>query len=257
MGTKNPTITIHAKQTSIKCMQINLQHSRAATANIIRLVAEDGIDIIFIQEPYTIQDKVIGIPTKYATFTSGEGRIRAAIVVTNKEIDAMLICQLTDTDTVAVEVTKGHTKIIAASMYFDRETQIENDLLKIDLMLQYAKNTGVLIASDTNARSSLWYDKVTNERGRALEEFIATKQLYIINEESSDTTFSNRLGTSNIDLSIISPQVLSSITDWEISGHESLSDHKIIKFDIKPGTAGRLAANPSPHSYDIEPARKG
>ena len=101
--------------------------------------------------------------------------------MTNKEIDAMLICQLTDTDTVAVEVTKGHTKIIAASMYFDRENQIENDLLKIDLMLQYAKNTGVLVASDTNARSSLWYDKVTNERGRALEEFIATKQLYIIN----------------------------------------------------------------------------
>jgi len=98
MGNKNTINTRDAKQTGIKCMQINLQHSKAATANLIKIATEDEIDIIFIQEPYTIQGKVIGIPTKYTTFTSGEGRSRAAVVVTIKEIDAMLIRQLTDTD---------------------------------------------------------------------------------------------------------------------------------------------------------------
>ena len=249
MGTKNTINTIDAKQTGIKCMQINLQHSKAATANLMKIVTEDEIDIIFIPEPCTVQDKVIGIPTKYTTFTAGEGRSRAAIVVTNKEIDAMLIRQLTDTDTVAVEVIKRNTRIIAASMYLDRENQIENDLIKMELVLQYAKNIGVLIASDTNARSSLWYDRVNNIRGRILEEFITTKQLYILNEENSDTTFSNRLGTSNIDLTIINPQLLSTITGWEISGQESLSDHRIIKYEIKPDSAGRLEVNPSPTRY--------
>jgi len=226
-----------------------LEHSRAATANLIKIVTDDGIDIIFIQEPYTIQGKVIRIPTKYTTFTAGGARSRAAVVVTNKGIDTTVIRQLSDMDAVTVEVIKVNTKIIAASMYFDREHQIENDLDKMERVLLHAKNTGVLIASDTNARSALWNDRVTNERGRILEEFITTKQLYFLNEESSDTTFSSRIGKSNIDLTIINPQLLSSITGWEISGQESLSDHRIIKYDIKPGSTRQLTANPPLISY--------
>jgi hypothetical protein len=134
-------------------------------------------------------------------------------------------------------------------MCFDRELQIENDLEKMERVLLHAKNTGVLIASDTNARSALWNDRVTNERGRILEEFITTKQLYFLNEESSDTTFSNCIGKSNIDLTIINPQLLSSITLWEISGQESLSDHRIIKYNIKPASSRKLAANPPLISY--------
>jgi hypothetical protein len=249
METKNTNITTDTTQMDIKCLQINLQHSRAATANLIKIVTDNEIDIIFIQEPYTILGKVFGIPTKYTTFTAGGAMSRAAIIVTNKGIDTTMIRQLSDMDAVTVEVTKGNTKIIAASTYFDRENQIENYLAKIEWVLLHAKNTGVLIASDTNARSSLWYDRVTNERGRILEEYITTKQLYFLNEESSDTTFSNCIGKSNIDLTIINPQLLSSITGWEIGGQESLSDHRIIKYDIKPGFTRQLAAYPPLISY--------
>ena len=105
-------------------------HSRAATENLIKIVTEDKIDIIFIQEPYTIQGKVIGIPTKCTTFTAGGARPRTAVVVTSKEIDTTMIRQLTDMDTVTVEVIKGNLNIIAASMYFDREQQMEKDMEK-------------------------------------------------------------------------------------------------------------------------------
>jgi hypothetical protein len=124
---------------------------------------------------------------------------------------------LSDADTVAVEIIKGNTKLIAASMYFDREHQIEDDLIKMESILHHSKNTGVLIASDCNARSTLWHDKLTNTRGRILEEFITSKQLFILNEDSCNTTFRNRLGTSNIDLTIIGPRLLNSITGWLIS----------------------------------------
>ena len=154
-----------------------------------------------------------------------------------------MICQLSDTDTVTVEVIKDSTKIIATSMYYDREIQIESDLEKMERELLHANKSGVLIASDTNARSSLWYDRVTNERSRILEEFMNSKQSYFLNEESSDTTFSNSVGNSNIDLTIINTQLLSNITGWEISGQENLSDHRIIKYDIKPGPTTTFAAN--------------
>jgi hypothetical protein len=249
MGIINTNITTDSTQTDIKCLEINLQRSRAAPANLTKIVTDDEIDIIFIQEPYTIQAKLIGIPTKYTPFMAGGARPRAAVVVTNKGIDSTRIRQLSDKDAVTVEIIKGNIKIIAASMYFDRELQIENDLEKMEWVLLHAKNTGVLIASDTNARSALWNDRVTNERGRILEDFITTKQLYCLNEESSETTFSNSIGKRNIDLTIINPQLLSSITGWEISGQESLSDHRIIKYNIKPGSSRQLAANPPLVSY--------
>jgi hypothetical protein len=161
MGTYS-TFKTHAKQTGIKFIHVNLQHSRTATANLMKAVAEDGMDIIFVQEPHTIQGKVSGISTRYKIFASGDDRCRAAAIVTNNQLDVMLIHQLSDADTVAVEITMGNNKLIAASMYFDREHQI-GDLLKIDSILHHSRNTGVLIASDCNARSILWHDKLTQE----------------------------------------------------------------------------------------------
>ena len=224
-------------------MQINLQHSRAATYNLIKIVTEYDIDIVFIQEPYTIQDKVIGIPTKYITFTAGP---RPRAVVTDKGIDITMLSQLSDRDAVTVEVLKGNTKIIACSMYFDRETKIGNDLEKMERMLRHARNNGILIAADTNSRSALWYDRITNERGRTLEEFLTTKQLYFSNEDSRETIFSSSIGNSNIDLTISNLRLLSSITEWEINSQESLSDHRIIKFAIKQGST-RQSEVPTPN----------
>jgi len=85
----------------------------------MKIIEEDCTDILCIQEPYTIQNKIAGIPKKFKIFTSGEGRNRAAIVVTNNQIDALLIKQLLDTDTVVLETIIDSLKIILASMYFD------------------------------------------------------------------------------------------------------------------------------------------
>jgi hypothetical protein len=128
-------------------------------------------------------------------------------------------------------------------MYFDRENQIEHDLGKMEAVIQHAKHTGVLFAMDSNARSAVWQDAVTNKRGKILEEFITCKQLFIVNEESSLTTFRNSLGTSNIDLTIISSHLLNCVTDWEISDQESMSDHSILTYAIKPCTAKGHAEN--------------
>jgi hypothetical protein len=43
-------------------MQVNLQHSKAATTDILKIIEEDKTDIICVQEPYTFQNKAVGIP---------------------------------------------------------------------------------------------------------------------------------------------------------------------------------------------------
>jgi len=90
------------KKPQIKCIQVNVKHSKAATANLMKIIEEDKTNIICTQEPYTFQSKAAGILKKYKTFTSGEGRCRAAVVATNNQIDTILIQQVSDADTVVV-----------------------------------------------------------------------------------------------------------------------------------------------------------
>ena len=86
---------------------------------------------------------------------------------------------------------------------------------------------------DSNARSQAWHDKHTNTRGRILEEYIASRDLNIMNEESEHTTYHTRRGRSNIDLTITNKQILKTLKEWEIIMEESSSDHNIIKYKIE------------------------
>ena len=211
--------------TPLKFLQINLQHSRAATNNHVKTTEAEGIDIICIQEPYVIRNKVIGIPKKYKTLAQGEGRIRAAIVITNEIIDSILIRQPSDEDADVAEVVYNKLKIITGGMYFDITRQIECDLNKIEAIMQQTTGTGTILAIDSNARSTTWHDHITNRRGRILEEFLASLQLHILNEDSNLTTYLSSRGSSNIDLTVTSNSILRAVEEWEVSDQESCSDH--------------------------------
>jgi len=88
-------------------------------------------------------------------------------------------------------------------MYLDISQQTDDDLLKIEEIIQQAEGAGILIAIDSNSRSTTWYDTLTNTRGRTLEEFLFSHQLHILNE-GEYTTFRSTRGSSNIDLTIVS-----------------------------------------------------
>jgi len=49
------------KQPQIKCLQVNTHHSKAATANLMKIIEEERTDIICIEKPYTFQSKAAGI----------------------------------------------------------------------------------------------------------------------------------------------------------------------------------------------------
>jgi sugar/nucleoside kinase (ribokinase family) len=181
----------------LKCAQINLKHSKVATANLMKYTADNKVDIICIQEPYINQGRTVGIDTQYKTFTAGEARSIATVIITNRKVEATLITQLSDEDTITMEIISGDTTVNLASMYFDRQKPPEHDLTKADAILQIAKSVGAIIAMDSNARSTSWHD-TTNNRGKHLEEYIVSKQLHIMNEPSANKTFESRTGKSKI-----------------------------------------------------------
>jgi hypothetical protein len=70
-------------------------------------------------------------------------------------------------------------------------------------------------------------------KGEILEEYIISKTLYIMNEESEQTTFQNRRGSSYIDLTIVNNHLINGLKNWEISKEGSCSDHNIIKLYLR------------------------
>jgi len=64
------------------------------------------------------------------------------------------------------------------------------------------------------------------------EEFLSSKQLHIMNEERTLTTYLSSRGNSNIDLTIVSNQLLRAVENCEVSDQESVSDQCIIKFAV-------------------------
>jgi dihydroxyacetone kinase-like predicted kinase len=93
------------------------------------------------------------------------GKHRAAIIIVNN-IDAMLITKISDEDTVVLELIYDNLKFYAASMYFDIQDQLGNNLNKMDEIMKLTKSGKILIAADTNSRSKTWHDVITNTRGK-------------------------------------------------------------------------------------------
>ena len=80
-------------------------------------------------------------------------------------------------------------------MYLDiKEEKKQNKIAKVEEIIKFGEGTGILIAMDSNARSQAWHD---NTRGRILEEYIASRDLSIMNEESKHTPYHTRRGRSN------------------------------------------------------------
>ena len=88
-------IVIHNKQQTIRCMQINLGLSRIASDNLTKLTENKGINVVFVQEPYVIHNKPVGIPNNIV-FSRDKERRQAAVAIIKYKIDAIFIQQFSD-----------------------------------------------------------------------------------------------------------------------------------------------------------------
>jgi len=79
-----------------------------------------------------------------------------------------------------------------------------------------------------------------------------SKRLHILNEESDYTTFRSRRGTSNIDITFISNQLLNTVVEWEKSKQESCSDHRTIRYAIGQSADHRTAIDVQESRYIVE-----
>jgi hypothetical protein len=72
--------------------------------------------------------------------------------------------------------------------------QIDTKLQTIEQIIKITISTKFIMAIDSNARSTIWHDTTTNNRGKMMEDFIASNQLFTINEDSPRRTFQSTRG---------------------------------------------------------------
>lgn len=92
----------------------------------------------------------------------------------------------------------------------------------------------LVIAGDFNAKSTQWGCARTCNRGRILDDWIASAGLAIVNRGNT-WTYSNGAHGSIIDLTITNDP--RSVRGWEVQLEESGSDHRYLTFEIEDGGA--------------------
>ena len=96
--------------------------------------------------------------------------------------------------------------------------------------MDYTKENGLIMAVDSNARSKMLHDTITNQHGKILEEFLICNDLYVLNEATETPTFQSNRGSSRIDLTITNSRLVCYVSDWIYGEEESCSDHNIVNF---------------------------
>ncbi|XP_049301803.1 uncharacterized protein LOC125775350 [Bactrocera dorsalis] len=222
---------------NIRCVQINLQHSKSATANLTTLVNEGGIDISLIQEPWVNEDSIKGLnSSNYNLFyTRNRGKPRACILI-NKSINSFLCPNYSTADITVVKVEQKEKPFFLVSAYLAHDEDIPP--APLTRLVEENKKDDVLIGCDANARHTVWGSSSINTRGESLLQYILNSNLSICNKGDKPTFIfpsSDRFpGWEKVlDLTLSADTDSLVVDNWRLSDEPSMSDHSCILFSIR------------------------
>lgn len=226
-----------------KLGQINVGRGRIAMEEIVRVSRQEGLEVLLVQEPYVKDGQISGCGGRWFFERRAGVEVGSAIVVLEDSIDAMLVAQESDNACVSVMLEKRGKSLKVVSLYCRPSEGIDGHLRKIVEIIRNNRGKGVIIGGDFNARSRLWWSDRTDRRGEKVEEMVEACELEIGNRWSRWTTFENTQGgSSNIDVTLGTRDVARKIVNWEVE-EESLSDHRLIKVEVKDREVGRTYRN--------------
>jgi hypothetical protein len=116
------------------------------------------------------------------------------------------------------------------------------DIRQLEKVVDYTKGNRLIIAADSNARSKMWHDSITNQRGNILE-FLSCNDFYVVNEATETPTFQSNRGSSCIDLTITNSRLVRYISDWTCGEEAICSDNSIVNFKTASVNNGKGKMN--------------
>lgn len=212
----------------MEILQLTANGSTLVSSELETLLDDVHPDVVCLQEPYSTNNKVIGINHRHKTITATR-HPKAAIVITNENITVTQVTNLCTEHLITAEVINGDDKWIIASLYAQYSHDIQPYAQLLKDVLHSAGNRKAMILADINARSTLWHSNKTDDRGRIINDVLDGLDSYIIDTPNQQPTYSGHHGyTSNIDITIVTAKALPYVKRWTVLEHATHSDHNAI-----------------------------
>jgi len=217
--------------------QINLQHCKAASAELSRRFGLNQFDIGLIQEPYIFKDKVKGLDSGDIIYFPGRSKPRTCIYI-KRDIKYITLPQFCTGDETTIKVSLRDVsgcefEVILCSAYcpFDSTSAPPSSTLIELTKFANSSHKHLIIACDSNAHNVIWGSSDTNSRGSQIFDYILSENLTILNK-GNEPTFINSTRREVLDLTLATSFITNKITNWSVLGEPTLSDHRCIEFSL-------------------------
>jgi len=170
----------------VQLLQINLHHSKAASAALLFGLATGNTDVVLIQEPWIVGSNICVYQPPYTSYFTPRIRITRTCILTKTHFNTFLIPQFSEGDltTVRLEINENtHHTIASYYLAHDYDGPLPNT------------TTQQLIHTQ-------WRSTKTNERGELLYDYILQSNLFICNK-GNDPTFITRNRREVLDITLI------------------------------------------------------
>lgn len=225
--------TDYAKKSYLKFGQLNLRNSKAAGDEARKLMADFEMDILLVQEPFSVNGAVrcFGLSSSYLTVgNQADGERPMAAIVCDPESDPLELMQFKSRHLTTVEINTPIGQIYIVSGYFQCRVPIAVYLDHLDLVLNTLRGKQVIIGVDANAKSHLWYSVDSDDKGDEFETFINTHNLVVLNRQDQPPTHE---AGNNIDVTLATAGLARKIVSWTVHEQASISDHRLITFILE------------------------
>lgn len=201
----------------MKCLQINIERSKAAHDLLLSTTKQEKIDLVIISEPNII------LANKYGYIMDNENKVAVRIV--NKNLG--IIIHETADGYIKLQFEKFHIY----GCYSSPNIPIAQFQEFIDDLMNDVKNSReAIIAGDLNAKSPLWGSPATDPRGIHIEDWAAEINLQCMN--TGEPTFVRGASKTHIDVTFATNKTAAKVKPWKVLDIEVNTYHKYIAFEI-------------------------
>ena len=228
-------------KTTVK--QINLQKKKIANNTYFQELKSN--EILLGQEPYFHKNKLVSVPKSHKYFVPYHKDKPRVCIILPLELGKIShsMTPFCNRDMITVKCNmKKQRDIMFCSLYMGHEPikpEIDFDTVdKMSKLIAFSKtkNLALVMGADSNGHHVLWNSfKKNDRRGIILAQLIAKLELGVLNSGKSPTFVNSRGHKSIIDISLANTAGCKLISNWRVDKSPSLSDHKLITFDIDMG----------------------
>ena len=223
---------------SLQCLTINLQHCKAASANLVIKLNNYNNFICLIQEPWVCRGKICGLGTTHSIYrTMDKDESPRACIVTSRFIKSWQLTGHCNRDQVViltrVPINNREIEIVFCSKYMPYDSVTDPPDQSFIELVDYCtiNSLALIIGSDTNAHHIAWGSTNINNRGQALMDYLMTTTLIPMNI-GNKPTFYNYRRSEVLDVTMANRKAINYIEDWKVLDDTTFSDHKYISFKI-------------------------